>query len=87
MGYATAGNPEEGVPFLFRATPKPRTGGRANRSKANRERWQGIRETTHQNPEPYEHPPVLASQSHSGHSVRRRIDGMRRREATYRGFT
>src|SRR5215211_3770801 len=43
---APAGSPEEGVPFLFRATPRPRSNGRAVRSKANRERWQGILETT-----------------------------------------
>jgi hypothetical protein len=49
-GNAPAGSPEEGVPFLFRATPRPRPGGRAVRSKANRERWQGILE---------DHPPDL----------------------------
>jgi hypothetical protein len=27
MGDAPAGNPEEGVRFLFRATPKPKPGG------------------------------------------------------------
>ena len=48
-----AGSPEEGVPFLFRATPKPRSSGRTVRSKANRERWQGILETAHRTPRRY----------------------------------
>ena len=41
------------VPFLFRATPQPRSGGRPVRSKANRERWQGILETAHRTPRRY----------------------------------
>src|SRR5204862_2081011 len=53
-GNAPAGSPEEGVPFLFRATPKPRSNGRAVRSKANRERWQGILETTRRTSRRYE---------------------------------
>src|SRR5205823_15037303 len=53
-GNAPAGSPEEGVPFLFRATPRPRSNGRAVRSKANRERWQGILETTRRTSRRYE---------------------------------
>jgi class 3 adenylate cyclase len=53
-GNAPAGSPEEGVPLLFRATPRPRSNGRAVRSKANRERWQGILETTRRTSRRYE---------------------------------
>jgi hypothetical protein len=52
-------------PILFRATPQPSTGRRSVRSKANpnKER-QGILETTHRHPQPYEHNP---SRSHDHH--------------------
>src|SRR5436305_10896081 len=53
-GNAPAGSPEEGVPFLFRATPRPRSNGRPVRSKANRERRQGILETTRRTSRRYE---------------------------------
>src|SRR5438477_11355332 len=58
------------MPILFRATPQPSTDGQPVRSKANRARWQGILETTHQNPRRYEQHPRVASDPHSGHSVR-----------------
>src|SRR5215211_4693092 len=66
-GNAPAGSPEEGVPFLFRATPRPRSNGRAVRSKANRERWQGIPETTRRTLRRYEpRPRVCITSSFRG---------------------
>jgi len=53
-GNAPAGSPEEGEPFLFRATPRPRYNGQAVRSKANPERWQGILGTTRRTSRRYE---------------------------------
>src|SRR5262249_22687818 len=55
-------------PILFRATPQPSTGKRSVRSKANpNTRRQGILETTHQRPTPYEH---KRSRSHDHHHSR-----------------
>jgi hypothetical protein len=55
MGYAAAGNPEEGrmlVPVSSHAVTEIRW--EPVRSKANRERWQGILETAHRTPRRYE---------------------------------
>ena len=51
-------------PILLRATPQPSTGRRSVRSTANPVRRQGILETTHRHPKPYEH---KQSRSHEHH--------------------